>query len=210
MFLVGIMGAKGAGKDTVADAICGPTGGIKLSMATPFKNMLVALGVPPEAIEDREAKEAPSPELCGATIRWGMQSLGTEWGRACIHPDLWCSRVEALIAEHWRANPHIPVVIPDIRFPNEVEMIRRNGGILLKVRRPSVEPSFTWVDRLLRFLRIRKPLHPSEAYWRVAPCHVEIVNDGERFELETKVSAVTATLPAHLCAVAKKGCSNGS
>lgn len=210
MFLVGIMGAKGAGKDTVADTLCAASGGRKLSMATPLKNMLIALGVPPEAIEDREAKEAPCAALDGAILRWGMQSLGTEWGRKLISPNLWVSRVEAIIVDHWRANPQVPVIIPDVRFPNEVDMIRRNGGVLIRVRRPSVEPSFSPLARLRRLVHLDAPLHPSETLWRVAPCNVDIWNEGDRTELAIKVASVMAGLPALRCAFGNEEAYHGA
>ena len=61
-------------------------------------------------------KEAIIPEL-GVSARHMMQALGTEWGRACIHPDFW---VMIARAETQRImNDGGSVVIDDVRFPNE-------------------------------------------------------------------------------------------
>jgi hypothetical protein len=205
MFLLGIMGAKGAGKDTVADLLCAETRGLKMSMSTPLKSMLIALGVPPETIEDREAKELPCPALDGVTLRWGMQSLGTEWGRKCISPNLWCRRMESLIADHWRVDPQTPVIIPDVRFLNEIAMIRRNGGFLLRVRRPAVEPSFDFVSRLRRLARLDPPIHASELLWRYAHVDAEIENSGSKDDLATSVAEIALKLPSY-CDPKQKEC----
>lgn len=67
----------------------------------------------------------------GATPRLLMQMLGTEWARDQIHKDfwvnLWRERVKGLDR----------VVADDCRFPNEVEALRKSGGILVEIVRPS-------------------------------------------------------------------------
>ena len=80
-------------------------------------------------------KEAIIPEL-GVSARHMMQTLGTEWGRACIHPDFWVmiARAETRrILADGRS-----VVIDDVRFPNEAAMIRDLGGELWRIERPGI------------------------------------------------------------------------
>jgi hypothetical protein len=65
-----------------------------------------------------------------------MQTLGTEWGRACIHPDFWVmiarAETQRIMADDRS------VVIDDVRFPNEAAMIRDLGGELWRIDRPGV------------------------------------------------------------------------
>jgi hypothetical protein len=91
-----------------------------------------------EAIEGG-LKESPMQALAGATPRRAMQTLGTEWGRGCIAPDLWV-RLFLLRAERHRA-AGAPVVCDDMRFANEAEAIRGAGGLLVRVDRPGVAPA---------------------------------------------------------------------
>jgi len=72
----------------------------------------------------------------GVSPRQMMQTLGTEWGRSCIHPDLWVMVAEGIARKQLKSGQN--VVIDDVRFPNEAEMIRRLGGELWLVERPGV------------------------------------------------------------------------
>tara|TARA_R110002020_G_scaffold108792_3_gene251907 strand:- start:12 stop:473 length:462 start_codon:yes stop_codon:yes gene_type:complete len=71
----------------------------------------------------------------GVTPRQMMQTLGTEWGRACVHPDLWVMIAE-FESKNWLRS--VNVTFDDVRFPNEADMIRRLGGELWLVDRPGV------------------------------------------------------------------------
>ena len=127
--------APGCGKSTVADLLIERE---RVSFAAPLKravwNMLNDLGL--EGLRYAYGdKEAIIPEL-GVSARHMMQTLGTEWGRACIHPDFWVmiARAETQrIMADGRS-----VVIDDVRFPNEATMIRDLGGELWRIERPGI------------------------------------------------------------------------
>lgn len=65
-----------------------------------------------------------------------MQTLGTEWGRECIAPDVW-TRLTLAGASLREGRS---VVIDDVRFPNEVVAIRALGGIVVRIERPGLVP----------------------------------------------------------------------
>jgi hypothetical protein len=65
-----------------------------------------------------------------------MQTLGTEWGRSCIHPELWIMVAAGAVEQQQKLGRD--VVIDDVRFPNEAEMVHRLGGELWLVDRPGV------------------------------------------------------------------------
>ena len=83
----------------------------------------------------RDKKEEKITEL-GVSPRQMMQTLGTEWGRSCIHPDLWIMVAAGAVERQLKRGRN--VVIDDVRFPNEAEMIRNLGGELWLVNRPGV------------------------------------------------------------------------
>jgi hypothetical protein len=141
--LVGLCSpAMGSGKTTVAEILERQHGFVRNPLAFTLKEMtetfLTSVGFSPydarELILDPELKEAPIKELGGVTPRHLMQTLGTEWGRNCIHENVW---VEVCIhrAKYWLRQGR-SVVIDDVRFPNEADAIRAAGGIIIRVIRP--------------------------------------------------------------------------
>ena len=64
-----------------------------------------------------------------ATIRKRLQLRGTEEGRHVHGENLWLLHVEAYLELFDRTFPLDGVVIPDVRFPNEVTFVRRGGKI---------------------------------------------------------------------------------
>lgn len=133
--IIGLIGAKHSGKSTVfAKHLVDNYKFRVISHADPIKEMLRGLGLTEEEINGH-LKEEPCDKLCGATPRWAMQSLGSEWGRQLIHPDLW--------VHLWglETNKYKHVVADGVRFQNEVDEIKRLGGITIKIRRPSKEGS---------------------------------------------------------------------
>ena len=131
--------APGCGKTTVASLLTDLLNDREcVSFAAPLKravwSMLDYLGLSGFHYIYAD-KEAIIPEL-GVSARHMMQTLGTEWGRACIHPDFWVmiARVKAqrIMADGGS------VVIDDVRFPNEAAMIRDLGGELWRIERPGI------------------------------------------------------------------------
>ncbi len=129
--LIGIAGLARTGKDTVAEFILAAIGGYKYSFADPIRAMLVPLGVDMSDPYWQARKEDVIPAL-GVSPRRMMQTLGTEWGRELIHPDLWL-----LMAQQRLMNHGPGMIIPDIRFENEAAWVRRHGGLVLHISRPN-------------------------------------------------------------------------
>jgi hypothetical protein len=84
--------------------------------------------------DDRDAKESPIFILPGyPSPRKLAQTLGTEWGREQIHRHLWLQIAELRIRKLWEKG--LDVIVSDVRFDNEAQMIRDLGGVVLKVDR---------------------------------------------------------------------------
>ena len=128
--IIGFSGLKGSGKSTAANFLV-EDGFTKMSFAEPIKRMLACIRLSPRDLYG-DRKEEPSEMLDGKTPRYAMQTLGTEWGRNLIHPDLWVNVVKHDIL-HSHAEDNI--VIDDCRFPNEVGMILGLGGIIVYIER---------------------------------------------------------------------------
>jgi hypothetical protein len=107
------------------------------------------------------------PEI-GVSVRHMLQTLGTEYGRQCLHPDVW------LTCWRKKAERFGSVITDDVRFPNEADLIRKLGGELWLVRRIGVQ---------------RSTGHSSEGSLDDYDFDRVIDNDGTLDELRSKVMA---------------------
>lgn len=153
--ILGIAGEMGSGKTFLSDFLVKEYGAVKTSFADPLKKMLQSLGLTREQLWGSE-KEIPDQRLLlGKTPRHAMQTLGTEWGRHCIHPDIWAAAWKTMLLED---QPTF-TVIEDVRFDNEVDAIRSLGGKVIGIqRRARVQRRAFW-----RFGETK--IHPSEDFW---------------------------------------------
>lgn len=126
--LIGLTGKAGSGKDTVGEILRAEHGFVLMSFAYPIKQMICGLlGVPMEQWNDREWREAELP-IFGKSPRYLAQTIGTEWGRDCVHPDLWLNLALA------RRKVRERIAITDVRFDNEAKKIQDLGGTIIDVR----------------------------------------------------------------------------
>lgn len=108
--------------------------------ADPLKKMLNAgFGFTMADWEDREWKERELSWLPGVSPRKLAQTLGTEWGRDSVTPDLWIRLadqwIETLNAIQRVTDGIAGVVFPDMRFENEAAWLRSKGGVIWHVDR---------------------------------------------------------------------------
>lgn len=140
-----------------------------VKFAGALKQMMTVLGLTDAEIEG-VMKELPCKVLCGKSPRYAMQTIGTDWGRDMIGPDLWVNVWKHKVESY---NGIIPVVNDDCRFPNEAEAIRSLGGIVVRIERAGLDS-------------IIKSSHPSEDMDFKAD--MTIHNDGTLEEFRQKIS----------------------
>lgn len=134
--IIGLTGPAGAGKDLVASMI---PGSHRIAFADPlYQGLAAMLGIPEGVLRDRSSKELPLADV-GLSPRQLLQSLGTDWGRRMVSPDVWL-RVAFWRWEQATAAGHRIIVVPDVRFSNEARQIHDEGGEVWLVHRPGVAP----------------------------------------------------------------------
>ena len=146
-----------------------------VSFAAPLKLMmrtfLMSYGYGVEEISYllSEGKHQQIPGI-RTTPRRLLQTLGTEWGRSCVHPEVWlmCWKYEA----NRYLNNGFSVVVDDVRFPNEAELIHSLGGVLWHVHRPEA---------------VRTGSHASEGSLDDFLFDRRLVNDGSLLDLYSRV-----------------------
>jgi hypothetical protein len=173
--IIGIAaGRPGSGKSTLAEHFVQQEGFRKIAFAAPLKDLnrrlLLNFGYTTEQA-DRLVyvdKEVVVPEL-GRTCRHIQRTLGTEWGRDLIGPDLW---VDLWKWQIWtaRLRGDRGVVCDDMRFRNELSVVRELGGVAIYVDRPL--PPVPWWKRLFS----KSATHRSEGAIRPEDADLRVRN----------------------------------
>lgn len=140
--IIGVCGLIGAGKDTIADYLVNIHQFRRESFANTLKDAVSAVfGWDRELLEGRTkhsrawreqvdpwwAERLGMPDL---TPRWVLQYWGTEVVRKSFHDDTWIASLENKLRKTTD-----DVVISDCRFPNEIDAIKRAGGMVIRVHR---------------------------------------------------------------------------
>lgn len=170
--LIGITGRAGSGKDLVKSIIKDKIypNYSTVRFADKLKQAAeVMFGWTQEQIEDRDFKEAIDP-VWGFSPRKAMQLLGTEYGRG-LREDLWIHSVRVLLQSPSTEG----LIVSDVRFDNEAEFIRENGGTLLHIQRPNGDETAL-------------STHASEIPVTILPSDKVIINDGTISELTQRVA----------------------
>lgn len=169
--LVGLSGLAGSGKSQASKFISNTYGIPRRPFAFPLKCMIGALGIPSEVLDGPAAvKELPTARLGGKTVRYALQTLGTEWGRTYMGEDFW--------VQQWRLGlDPIGCVADDCRFRNEWKAIKDEGGIVIRIERAGAGVSGTGA------------MHASEAIGAV-PYDVLLTNNGTLADLHDGLARV--------------------
>lgn len=152
--IVGITGPAGSGKDTAALALklMLQADGLRAyiyGFVYPLKRAVGAL------VEEDAFTDAFKTQRFGTmTGREIFQHVGTEGLRA-FDPAFFVRLMERHLARAWRADM---VIIPDLRFANEAEMVRRWGGLVVATSRPGYTDT---------------PAHASEAGGFAVDAHLD-------------------------------------
>lgn len=167
--LIGIAAKAQAGKSTVAGILQQDGSYTELSFASPIREFIASLlGC---TVPDLEPIKEDVIPWCGKSPRQLMQTLGTEWGRGMVSETFWIDQAMQRVQREWARGKM--VVISDVRFENEAEAIRKEGGCILHLSRP--DGARTVAD------------HLSEAGVQRKPGDYAIVNDGTLRELQRSV-----------------------
>lgn len=163
--VIGLVGAKRSGKDSFASFLVARHGYQRLAFADRLKSVALAIdpsirvpampgAVPLSSVVRadgwEDAKELPD-------VRGFLQRLGTAV-RDQLDARAWVEPVaEAAFRSAFARDT--PVVVTDVRFPNEVDALRDLGGLIVKIERPGqlqddahVSEALAWDDSLVPWL----------------------------------------------------------
>lgn len=151
--LIGLMGRKRSGKDTFAERLVSAHGFVRVAFADPLRATLYDLD-PLVRVEIDEVslltgggdpqdasywRLAPLVDFIGwerakelREVRRLMQAHGVAI-REHVGESVW---VDAAMWEVQSLRDTTPVVVTDVRFPNEAAAVGADGGILIRIERP--------------------------------------------------------------------------
>jgi len=199
--IIGLVGFIGAGKGSVADILTRKLGFQKESFANAVKDAVAPIfgwdrkmleGDTKESRLWRESDDLWWSEKLGKPFspRLALQLMGTESGRNVFHKDVW---VLSLLR---RTDPAKDYVLADVRFPNEIDMIRDAGGKVVRVKRGLEPVWYDWAetynvstnwDGSIQQMRSFPNIHYSEWAWVGKGFDAEISNSDTLESLEEKV-----------------------
>jgi hypothetical protein len=211
--IIGICGFIGSGKDTIADYLVNFHEFRRDSFAATLKDAVSAVfGWDRELLEGRtkaarEWREQVDPWWANRlgmphlTPRWILQYWGTEVCRTGFHDDMWIASLENKLR-----TSNDSIVISDCRFPNEINAIKTQGGIVIRVKRGE-DP--TWYndaadvnagDRCLNYSRAKSRMeelgiHASETAWVGTKFDAIVDNNGSIEDLYNQVKNLVSDHP---------------
>lgn len=211
MKLVGVTGLARSGKDHASDYLATLMHLQKYAFAEPLKTML-------KSVFGDHFHEGDRSDICPETCksyRVMMQTLGTEWGREMMNPQIWVN----LVARRWKEiehgghlvqvkrDPGDPaagykgyiaegMVLSDVRFDSEAEWIKLNGGVIVEIVRPEHRSTLEKVKAAVG-MTVGIPGHQSEKGISRHYITHTIVNDGSLNDFDLKILGLVAELEGY-------------
>jgi len=180
MNLICIIGNIGVGKSTVAE-IFKQNEYVELTFADPVKQIGLILGFEQEELYGSQEKKLKLNDFCGVSGREFMQKFATNIMRNELpkhinmnmdNKTVWVRLCQKKINNLLKQNKK--VIVSDGRFPDEINMIKEMGGIIIKIVRNNNYDIH----------------HESESYISKLNADIIIDNNGNIDELNKKISLI--------------------
>ena len=139
--IVGVTGRKYNGKDTLGNYLVSQHGYKRLAFADALKDACrCVFGFDDEQLYGGKKEEID--EFWRTSPRIALQYIGTELFRNQLNQimphvehNIWVEVIRRKIIKERQINPDTKFVITDVRFPNEINMVRDFEGVLVRVKR---------------------------------------------------------------------------
>ena len=184
--IIGLIGKKRSGKDTFAAVLVEKHEYTRVAFADPLREALLRMDpyVDADLLEHGEVQPYRLSEVIEVLgwerakdevpeVRRLLQTFGTDAIRT-LDADFW---VRAAVASAEAVQG--PVVVTDVRFPNEADAIRNMGGLLVRITRPGYDGDG----------------HPTETALDGYPADISIPNTRSINDLQALAESVAQDAP---------------
>lgn len=174
--LIAFGGFAFSGKDTAADQLVERSGYVKTYMSKPLEQALLTLdpyinvGGTVGRYSWLHAKVGYDKSKENPEVRRLLQMLGTEVGRKTFGENCLVDMVSKEIVGYWWDG--YSVCLTGVRYPNEMEMVRRSRGVSVWVSRPGYNAVNT---------------HSSDNTLGPGDFDIQVINDGTPQDLYDKL-----------------------
>jgi type IV secretory pathway VirB4 component len=185
--IIGICGPKGSGKDTIAEYILRNKQNYRqIAFADPIKKALMEIFSWDGSYFYTDKKNKIDKKY-GISPRVAMTTLGTEWGqfilckkgelfKETIGRKIWVYKTISEIERNKKYN----YIISDVRFPHEVEEIRKHNGIIIKIEKSKDKLRF--IEKIF--------IHKSERYFDAIKADFVVNNNSSKKELFEQIDRI--------------------
>lgn len=208
--ILGISGLIGSGKGTVADYLVNNYQFKKDSFAASLKDACAYIFDWPrhllegDTTDSRKWREETDEwwsdklNIQSFSPRLALQLIGTESLRDHFDQNIWFLTMQNRI----RKNPNQNIVISDVRFPNEIKLIKDMGGTMIRVRRGDT-PVWYETARLANngnsiakdiMNKTYKSTHFSEYAWVGTKFDYTVTNDSDLNSLHSQVEEILTNI----------------
>lgn len=219
MQLISLVGFKGSGKDSAGKHLVEQHGFVAFSFAESLKDTLASIFCWDRSLLEGDTKESRTWRetvdqwwsdklgIPNFTPRMAMQNIGTDLFRNHFNPDIWILNIERKLM---MLPKDAKVVLIDGRFPNELNLGRKYGAKVIRVKR-GAEPEWyneaAWINAnssltyhtrdewYSRYEALNNHVHVSEWAWIGQPIDEVIENDDTMDRLYQKIGVLSATPP---------------
>lgn len=153
--LIGLHGKPRVGKDTLAAHIIKRHNLLRYGPSVPLKNTCAAMFDVPRTYFDRDDMKDQVDPFWGITYRQMAQKVGKESSRDVFGDDIWLRHVEKLwttiknappddgnpYGDFDRAPHYNGIILADVRYANEIEWVKKQGGDVIFVLRTNAPKS---------------------------------------------------------------------
>lgn len=179
--LIGVGGRKGHGKDAFAKSL--GEDWLVVGMSDPLYEALLRLDPPVDVsgvtlnvskFLQKQCKGDWVVAKRNPGVRQMLQRLGTDVVRELIDADAWVKIMERRVLSSLRSGRNVAVT--GIRFPNELEAIKRLGGLAVWVERPAHD--------------LAEDTHASETSLKSEDFQIQVSNSGSLEDLQSVASQI--------------------
>lgn len=186
--MYGITGKIGSGKTTFVDYACETFGFDQYAFAQPIKEIAQVMGFEHHELYGTQQEKLQINEHWGISGREFLQKFGTEIMRDALpvaipnmelgSESIWIKLFKIRRSRQIRDKFLTPLIVSDVRFPDEAAAIRDGHGSIIRIVRPREEKNDIHAT------------HVSEALIDNIPADITIINDGTIDELYKKIDTI--------------------